>query len=209
MQQKLDCTVVYEANIQAESKRNAEAMQIQLLETRRENAALKEQFNKAKQDSAAQVRNQHMLLCFFLLFLIWFQVSAYQSKCQHLETEVHNITAKLEHLQANEGSYLQRVKEAERESQRHLDTLNTLEGNASQSTKKVQQLQMSADLARQQCDSLSSKVAELTRENQRLEGKLADADRLSAEKINLMDAVSKSKVGYLPLNFFSSSKSHL
>ena len=92
------------------------------------------------------------------------------------------------------GSHQQRTKEAEREVQFHLDSYRALEGNANHTTKRAQQLQTSADLSRQQCDSLLVKVAELTRENQKLEGKLSDAERMGHERVELMESVAKFKV---------------
>ena len=53
-----------------------------------------------------------------------------------------NLTLRIDHLLANENSLQQRAKDAERETQQHLDALRNVEGSAAHSDKRVQQLQV-------------------------------------------------------------------
>jgi phage shock protein A len=105
------------------------------------------------------------------------------------------IQEQLKNATANEEALNKRVKEAERQAREHLDAVRALEGNATHANKRVQQLQTNADLTRQQSDSLTTKLAELTKENQKLEARLSDADRLGHERLEFMESVSKLKVG--------------
>eukprot|EP00026_Physarum_polycephalum_P000195 Phypoly_transcript_00195.p1 GENE.Phypoly_transcript_00195~~Phypoly_transcript_00195.p1 ORF type:complete len:2011 (-),score=530.90 Phypoly_transcript_00195:36-5696(-) len=159
---------------QAAEARAESAAQAKVEEARQEMTNLSAQIVKIREEADAQV-------------------AARVAQCQQLESELQNVTEKLNHQLALAGSQEQRIKEAEREAQHHLDSLRALEGNASNSSKKAQQLQTSADLARQQCDSLSVKVADLTKENQKLEAKLSDAERIGRERADLMESVAKYK----------------
>jgi galactokinase len=99
--------------------------------------------------------------------------------CQSLEASLRTVCNKLDNQIATNESLQQRAREAESEAQRHLEAFRSLK------------LQTNADLSRQQCDSLSSKVVQLTKE---LEAKLSDANRHQLERIELMEASSKFKV---------------